>query len=152
MAWTTPVPPAVSAFRDMLVACPSAVTFGLVQARFHYPKASMSGASGATRPHAEIDELNSVRDRYAEQGVIGNPSGTLICTIHSESTISTMEELSRNLCSELLAQSTGLPIRSANAGRASDPTPGARAADATTATNTAAFTSITLTVEWGLSP
>lgn len=152
MAWTTPIPPAVSAFRDMLVACSSAVSFGLVQARFHYPKASMHGAGAATRPHAEIDETNSVRERYAEAGVLGNPSGTLFCTIHAESSISTLEELARNLCSELVSQSTGLPIRSCNAGRASDPTPGQRAADATTADNVAEFRSITITVEWGLSP
>lgn len=152
MPYTTPVPPAIGAFRDMMVACASAVSFGLVQARFHYPKVSMHGAGAGTRPLCILDEMDSTRERYAEPGVLGNPRGVLTATIHAESTISTLEDLARSLCSELLAQSTGLPLRSANAGRASDPTPGQRAADATTADNLSDIREITITVEWGLSP
>lgn len=149
--WTTPVPAAIAALRDMVVGCASAVSFGLAQGRFHYPKVTMHGSNAATRPHAELDEVDHVRTRYSEQGVAGNPSGTLICTIHADSTVPAMEELARNICNELLAQSTGLPLRGANAGRASDPTPAARAADQTTGDTAAEFISITITIEWGLT-
>jgi len=152
MAYTTPVPPAIGAFRDMVVACASAVSFGLVQARFHYPLIDMNTSGSATMPCCLLDESGSQRERYAEAGVLGNPSGTLTATIHSDSSISTLEELARSLCSELLGQSTGLPLRSATAGRSSNQTPGQRAADDTTADAKAGFRSIMITVEWGLSP
>lgn len=153
MTWTTPVPDALTAARTMLVACASAVTAGLAEARFHYPTATMNGASADTRILCVLDQVALSRDRYAEGGVLGNPSGTITATIYSDdATISTLESLAEDLCSELLAQSTGLPIRSAVPGRASDPTPGQRAAEQTTADNTAQFRAITVTIEWGLSP
>ena len=48
MVWTTPVPDALVNIRTMLVACASAVTAGLAEARFHYPTATMNGASADT--------------------------------------------------------------------------------------------------------
>ncbi len=152
MAWTTPIPAAVSAFRDMIVACASSVSFGLVQANIHYPKAVVTGTGAESRPFAVLTEVSHNRSRYAEAGVLGNPSGTLTATIHAESTVSTLEELARNICSELTQQSTGLPLRSAVCTLSSDPTPGQRAADLTTADNTAEIREVTITVEWGLNP
>lgn len=153
MVYVSPVPDAIAAARDMIVACASAATYGLTSGRFHYPTATMSGASADTRPLAILDQVHISRERYAESGVLGNPSGTITATIYSDAdTISTMESLAEDICSELLAQSTGLPLRSAVPGRASDPTPGQRAADQTTADNTSQFRAITITIEWGLSP
>lgn len=153
MSWTTPVPDALVEARAMLVACAAAVTAGLAEARFHYPMAIMSGASADTRILCVLDQISISRDRYAEGGVLGNPSGTITATIYSDSdTVPTLESLAEDLCSQLLSQSTGLPIRSAVPSRASDPTPGQRAADATTADNTAQFRAVSLTIEWGLSP
>ena len=153
MVWTAPVPDAVVALRTMLVACASAVSAGLAEARFHYPTATMNGSSADTRMLAVLDQVSFSRNKYAEGGVLGNPTGTITCTIFSDSdTISTMESLAEDLCSELLSQSTGLSITSAVPSRASDPTPGQRAAEATTADNTAQFRSVTLTIDWGLSP
>lgn len=153
MAYVSPVPDAIAAARDMIVACASAVAFGLVSARFHYPTVALSGGSADTRPCCILDQVDFSRDRYAEPGVLGNPRGTIVATIYSNSdTAATMESLAEDLCSELLAQSTGLPLISAVPSRASDPTAGARAADQTTADNTSQFIAVSITIEWGLSP
>ncbi len=153
MTWTSPVPDAITAARDMIVACASAATASLTSGTFHYPTITMSGTYADSRPCVIMDQITITRDRYAEPGVLGNPSGTIVATIYLDSsTISTMESLAEDICSELLAQSTGLPLRSAVPGRCSDPTSGQRAADATTADNTSYFRSISVTIEWGLSP
>ncbi len=153
MTWTSPVPDAISAARDMIVACAASVTAGLTSGTFHYPTITMSGTSADSRPCVIMDQIHIARDRYAEQGVLGNPSGTIVATIYIDNaTISTMESMAEDICSELMSQSTGLPLRSAVPSRVSDPTPGQRAADATTADNTSYFRAISITIEWGLSP
>lgn len=153
MVWATPIPPAIDAFRDMLVACAGSVAFGLVQARFHYPSIDMNTSGSATRPCCLLDQVRPTEyESYAEKGVTGNPSGTLTATIYAESSVSTMEDLAATLCREVQALSTGLFVRSATPGRCSDLNPGQRAADDTTADNKSGFRSIMITVEWGLSP
>ncbi len=153
MTWTSPVPDAITAARDMIVACASAATASLTSGTFHYPTIAMSGASADSRPCVIMDQIHTARDRYAEQGVLGNPSGTIVATIYMDNaTVPTMESLAEDICSELMSQATGLPLRSAVPSRASDPTPGQRAADATTADNTSFFRCISVTIEWGLSP
>lgn len=153
MVYVSPVPDAIAAARDMIVACASAVTAGLSSGRFHYPTIALTGTSADTRPACILDQLSFSRDRYAEPGVLGNPRGTISATIYSDtSTISDLESLAEDICSELISQSTGLPIISAVPTRASDPTPAQRAADSTTADNTASFRTVSIIIEWGLSP
>jgi hypothetical protein len=125
---------APAAIGDMLVACASAVAAGLVSARFHYPAAALAaddGTTADTKPLVVLAEESSERTPYAEIGVAGLPSGSLMATIYSDShTIGQLETLADDLCLDLSKLSVGLPNVSARRVRASDPTPEERAAGA----------------------
>lgn len=144
MVWTNP-PASLTAFRSMLVACASAVTSGLTSGQVHYPSASYGAEAGTpeTLPYAILSETEHSRKTYAA-GAGGLPSGKIQCTLYfaESNTTGTIETLCRNLCSELLAQTTGLPITDASASLASEPTPESRASTAVIMAN--------LEITWGI--
>lgn len=153
MSWDNP-PAAVSALRDMIVACASAVSAGLVQANFHYPTLALGSDDTTTpdaRPMCVIAEDDSHRTPYAEPGVAGLPGGLLFATLYSDD-LSTgeIEELADNIVNELLLSVSGLPNISASRQRASEPTPGQLAADDTAGNSTAAYSGITISITYGL--
>lgn len=153
MAWTNP-PDVIVELRAMLVACASAVAAGLVQANVHYPFAiaeSDDATSPDSMPRALVEESTHTRTRYAESGVAAIPGGTLGIRIDAELDIGQLEELGRDLASELASQSTGLPVQSVTVGNAVQESAARRAADATSGDTKAAYRSISLTIEWGLT-
>jgi hypothetical protein len=110
---------------------------------------SYSAHTLAAKPYLVLAETDCVRRRFAEQGATPAFSGTLKVDIFSDTkTTGEMEILGRNVCSELLSQSTGLPLRSASSDLANEPEPGQRAADEDV--SAASFTSITVIVEYGI--
>ncbi len=147
-------PTAITELRTMLLACASVVTVGIPSGRFYYPDVAITSDAGttvATKPYAILAESSHTRTPFAGPGVIGLPSGSLAASFHFDPsmTIGAVEGFCRDVCSELMIQMTGLPIRSASAELSSEPTPGALASDATQATT--AEIQATVTVEWGLS-
>jgi hypothetical protein len=92
-----------------------------------------------------LAESEHSRKTYAA-GAGGIPGGKIVVSLYfaESNTTGTIEELCRNLCSELLAQTTGLPITDASATLASEPTPEARAQTAVILAN--------LDITWGVNP
>ncbi len=151
--WSDSPPVAVDALRTMLVACPSAIAFGLEQANFHYPAAAL-GTDDTTapdpRPLCVINEESAGRTPYCEPGVAGLPNGSLIASIYSEGTTGELETLADSLCNELLLIVSGLPNISASRTRAKEPSAGDRAAAADTGEAFSSLTAIDITVAYGL--
>jgi hypothetical protein len=131
MVWENP-PAAVSAMRTMILACASAVAYGITTDRIHYPAAALHSDDATTDdplPLIVIADDLSARQRYAEIGVPGVPGGSLTLIVHSSATTGLIETFADDLCRELQALSTGLPITGAQRVRASEPSPGQRAAE-----------------------
>lgn len=156
MTWTSP-PQIVTDFRDMLLLCASAVAAGLTSGKYHFPSAaatSQDATAADALPYAVLAEVAHDRNRYAEMGILGIPSGRLLAILHINTSAGTLEALGRAICSELMTQSVGLPIRLATCALAADPLPSQIAAatssglpDQTGAT----FRAININVDWGLS-
>jgi len=155
MTWANP-PDVIVELRAMLIACAGAVSAGLVSGNVHFPYAvaeSDDATSADAMPRAVLSETSHSRTRYAEMGTAALPNGQLIVTIDAEgSDVGQTEQLGRTIAAELAAQSTGLPITGTSVGLCSEESAGRRAADATTGDAKAAYRTITITVDWGLSP
>ena len=152
MSLTNP-PPAVTALRDMIIACASAIAAGIVTARVWYPAAvaeSDDATASAAMPRVILGEESYTRNRYAE-GARGLPQGTLTAVIQNDTDVGTLETLARALCDDLefLSHSQGLANVRCNVGLAAEPDAGQRAADETD--TSAQFASISIAVEYGLS-
>lgn len=153
MAFTNP-PQIVTDWRAQLLLCSSAVSAGLTSGQYHYPAAALESddaTSPDSRPCATLAAVATDRTRYAEMGVLGLPSFRLYAIFYIEGDTGTAETLAQAICSELLSQSTGLPMRSASFTLAAEPTAGQAATDATTGDTLAMFTAFTITAESGLS-
>lgn len=156
MVWTAP-PQVVIDFRDMLLLCASGVAAGLTTGKYHFPSAAATSQDATTPdplPYAVLAEVAHDRSRYAEMGVLGLPSGHLLAILHVNTSAGALEALGRAICSELMTQSVGLPIRLATCALAADPLPGQLAVatssgipDQTGAT----FRAININVDWGLT-
>ncbi len=146
-------PSAITQFRLMLLASATVAGASIPSARLCYPYAvtvSDDTTAVTVKPYAVLAEITSARTPFAGPGVLGLPSGTLTATFHFEdSTDGAVELFARDVCSELMTQMSGLPIRSASAELCGEATPGAMAADQTVPS--AAEITATITVEWGLS-
>ncbi len=149
----TDAPAAVDALADMIVACTSAVTAGLVADNMHYP-AAVLGADDQTSsdplPLVVIGEEFAGRTPYCEPGVRGLPGGTLVATIYADLSTGALETLADDICEELNLSVTGLANVNASRLRAAEATAGQQAAaDSTGATNPA-VPAISITVTYGL--
>lgn len=151
--WDENPPAAVDALADMIVACASAVTAGLTSARMHYPAASITNDDTTTAdplPLCEIGEESAGRTPYCEPGVRGLPGGTLVATIYADMSTGELETLADSICEELNLSVTGLANVNASRVRASEPTPGQRAAADSTGATVPAITAISINVSYGL--
>jgi hypothetical protein len=136
----------------MLIACPAAISAGIVEGRIHYPSAALTADDSTTpdtRPLILISPDETHHTRIAELGDRPLPGGTLIATIVHDGDIGTIETLASAMASELQMIVTGLPINGVSLGLCSEPSSGARAADETK--TTASFRRISLTIQWGLN-
>jgi hypothetical protein len=151
MSLTNP-PPAVTAFADMLIACSSVSAFGITStSAAWYPSVDnvSTSSTSAAKPYVVIEESTHTRTRFAEAGATSTFGGELKATFVSDSkTTGEMEILGRAVVGELLALSTGLPLRSASAELSGEPDGAIRAADETD--TAASYISIDVTVSYGL--
>lgn len=152
MSLTNP-PPAVTALRDMLLACSSVTGAGMSTGDLYYPSA-VAEADDATTPAAMprmiLGEDSYSRTRYAE-GARGLPTGNLSAVLQNDTDVGTLETLARAIADdlELLSHSQGLANVRCNVGLASEPDAAQRAAEETD--DSSRFASITITVEYGLN-
>lgn len=152
MSLTNP-PPAVTAVRDMLLACSSVTGAGITTAKIWYPNA-VAGSDDATTvdalPRIVLAEEDRSIIRYAE-GARGLPQGTLLVTLQIDTDTGTLETLARSVADdlELLSHSQGLPNLRCRTGLASEPDTAQIAGDQTE--TAARFASITITADYGLS-
>jgi hypothetical protein len=152
MSLTNP-PPAVTALRDMLLACSSVTGATIATANIYYPSAvaeSDDATTPAAMPRMVLGEESNTRTRYAE-GARGLPQGALTAVLQNDADVGTLETLARSICDdlELLSHSQGLANVRATVGLASEPDAGQRAADETD--TSAKFASITIAIEYGLN-
>lgn len=152
---TTTIPPAVSALRDMLDACPSWTDAGGAQSHVHYPTINPSGVldNACAMPAALIERMATHRRPYAE-GARALPSGELQLHLYLDVAtfpgISDAEAFADVIADELLQQEPGLMLNDATVGEASDPTPAALAANQAPHSFTA-YRSVTISLQYGLS-
>jgi hypothetical protein len=154
MSLTNP-PPAVTALRDMLLACTSVTGAGIATGNIWYPSA-VAESDDATAvdalPRAIIGEESFTRSRYAE-GARGIPSGTLGVVLQVDTDVGTIETLARSIVDdlELLSHSQGLANVRCTVGLAAEPDKAQIAADDTSGDTSAKFATITMTVDYGLT-
>jgi hypothetical protein len=146
-------PPAVTAIRDMLLACTSVTGAGIATANIHYPSAvaeSDDATTPAAMPRIILAESDYTKNRYAE-GASGLPQGSLAIIIQNDTDAGTLETLARAICDDLefLSQSSGLANLKCSTSLASEPDSAQRAADETE--TSAKFASITITADYGLN-
>jgi hypothetical protein len=143
-------PPAVTAARDMLLACASLTAAGVTTSSIHYPTAAIAPDAGTPDglPCVLLAETSSTRNKYAEIGVAGLPGGTLTATIYASLTAGEIETLGRAVAAELLQQSTGLPLTDVSADLCSDPETGNDAEAVTLPA--ASHRAMTITINYGL--
>lgn len=149
MSLTNP-PPAVTALRDMLLACSSVTGASITTNSIDYPTNAINTESGTPEalPRILLAETDSERARYAEIGVIGLPAGTLIATIQADLTAGEIETLARSVASDLTGLASGLFLSSVSVGLCSDPATGMEGEERDTAG--ASHRTITLTITHGL--
>jgi hypothetical protein len=151
MTWSNP-PDAVDALSTMLLACSSFTGAGFTSANIHYPAAAIEvddgGGSKDALPICLLAETTNSRTPYAEIGVAGLPSGELTAVLYVDTDAGTLEKLARAICKEL-GTVVGLPNLNASAGMCSNPTKGARAADADDHAQ-ASHRAIEITITYGL--
>jgi hypothetical protein len=148
-------PPALTAFSTMLLACSSLTTFGVTTAAQHWYPSAANEADDATtpvtKPYLVLSEITHTRTKFAEAGATSAFGGTLRATVFADpatKTVGALEILGRAVCGDLLALSSGLPIRSATCELAGEPDAGIRAADESDTASS--IVSIDITVEYGL--
>jgi hypothetical protein len=153
--WPTgSVPAQIARLRTHLQACQAWLDAGGAEAQVHYPSINASGAigNGDTLPAALLMRGDTGRMKYAE-GARGLPSGDLEVVFYLDGaefpTASTVETFADAVLDQLLAQDTGLPWQRGNAGLASDPTQGARAAK--TGAKPHDYRTISLFLQYGLN-
>jgi hypothetical protein len=152
MSLTSP-PAAVTAIRDMLLACASVTGAGIDTNRIWYPFAvaeSDDATSAAAMPRIVLGEESYTRNRYAE-GARGLAAGTLTIVLQNDADVGTLETLARTICDELelLSHSQGLANLRCNTALAAQPDAQQLAADETDTASK--FGSITITAEYGLT-
>lgn len=148
-------PPAVTAIRDMLLACSSITGAGITTTSIWYPTA-VAESDDATPvdalPRIIVAEDSFTRVRYAE-GARGLPTGSLSIVLCVDTDAGTLETLGRAVCGDLefLSQTQGLANLTASVGMASDPDAAQIAADDTTGDTASRFCTITITASYGLN-
>lgn len=154
MSLTNP-PPAVTALRDMLLACSSVTGAGVTTDTIWYPSAvaeSDDATAASALPRIIIGEETFTRSRYAE-GARGIPGGTLGIVVHADTDVGTIETLARSIADdlELLSHSQGLANVRCTVGLAAEPDNAQRAADDTTGDTSSKFSAITIAADYGLT-
>lgn len=154
MSLTNP-PPAVTAIRDMLLACSSVTGAGITTDKIWYPSAvaeSDDATAVDAMPRVVLGEEDFTRNRYAE-GARGLAAGSLVINIQAELGTGALETLARSICDdlELLSHSQGLANLRCRTGLSSDPDQAMVAADSSTGDTSSSFASIVITAEYGLT-
>lgn len=118
-------PPEVAAFKAMLEASP---TWVAQTGTIHYPSVSSGDSVAADAPPHIVIEPAQDTPRVLAPGVV-LPGGRIqaILTI-ADATGAGIEKIARTILAEIAVLPTGLPITGTDVGMASEPTPGARAA------------------------
>ena len=145
MTWPSgTVPPAVTAMRDMLSASATFIAAGGSQSTVHYPEVTL--AVGVTLPACLIIQDEETRTVYAS-GSGALPTGRIRIEYYQNALAAVVEAAAFGIAQDIAASTTGLLIRSATAGLASDPSAGESASLADG--DTFQFRVCTLTVDYG---
>ena len=145
-------PASITAWRVMLLACPSVVAAGLASTNLYYPSAAPSpdhGVAGTVAPpYGVLSEKPATRKRFLSAGTVGLPYGTLKVVFYLATDIGTAESLTRTVESDLYAVVTNaFAISNVSTELAGKPTPGQIAASGTKGEFDYA---ISLTADYGL--
>ncbi len=140
MTWEDP-PRIIARLREHLEACAS---WKGGPDNVHYP--TMGTLADEELTAAVLADVSRGQQVYAAgAGPLHGGSLLVLLYVRGSDSSGYIEQLARDIASELLAQQTGIPFTTAEVGLCSDPSP-AKVAGGT------AVRSISITLSWGLTP
>lgn len=124
----------VSALRDMVFALPTVVGLGWATSMYHFPRAVPVNEAGAAVDALPLFEVEDLGEDNSSNIAGGTPlsSGGLTLSLAANLTAGQLESICQAIAKELRAAQVGLPITNAQAGKASDITVAAEAAQDST--------------------